>query len=267
MKMIKKILIILMWVLLTGGFVILLGYTYWEHRNSSCRSYIIRVNYGNADTLVTKEDVYLLVKRSGNSLKGQMLGDIDIEAIERTIRHQPYVAKAEVFMTVEGCVEIDVYQRQPILRIFNQKGESFYLDGSGSLMPLNPDFSARVLVATGCIEEPFSKRINYLQDTVRMRDSTEFRSVMINLFRLATFVTKDRFLRAQIDQIDVDKLGEFTLIPKVGNHIILLGNAEDLEDKFDRLLAFYKYGLSRTGWNKYNVINIKFRNQVVCSKI
>jgi len=262
-----KILVILMWVILIGGFIALLGFAVWDHNNIACKSYTIRIDYGNADTLVTVPDIYNLVKKTGNTLKGQLIGDVDVEAIERAIRHQPYIAHAEVFMTMEGVVEITVQQRQPILRIFNQKGESFYLDGMGRLLPLNPAFSARVIVATGFIDEPFSKKTNYMQDSVRRRDSADYRSVMINLHKVATYIMKDKFLRAQIEQIDVDKLGEFELIPRVGNHVIIFGNADNMEDKFERLFAFYKFGLSRTGWSRYNVINIKYRNQVVCSKI
>jgi cell division protein FtsQ len=266
-KKLIKILILSMWVLLVGGFITLLSFTLWEHNSLSCKNYVIRIDYGNADTLVTKTDIYNLIKKTGNVLKGEMIGDIDVSAIEREIRHQPYVAHAEVFLTLDGIVEINILQRQPILRIFNQKGESFYLDGMGSLLPLNPTFSARVLVANGFVDESYSKRTNYMIDSVRQKDSAEYRAVMINLLKLATYIVKDRFLRVQIEQIYVDKLGEFELLPRVGNHVIIFGPAEDLEDKFSRLFAFYKYGLSKTGWNKYNVINIKFKNQVVCSKI
>lgn len=266
-KKVVKILLVVMWVLLVGSFIALVGFANWEHDGNLCKSYSIKIDYGNADTLVTKSDIYDLVKRTGNLLKGQPIGDIDVEKVERTIRHQPYIAHAEVFVTLDGVVKISLLQRQPILRIFNQKGESFYLDGLGYLLPLNPAFSARVIVATGCIEESFARKANYLQDSLKRKDSVQFRSVMVNLYKLATFIMKDKFLRAQIDQIDVDKFGEFELIPKVGKHIIILGDAENLEDKFERLFAFYKFGLSRTGWNKYNVINVKFRNQVVCSKI
>ena len=262
-----KILILSMWILLTGGFMCLVGFTRWEHSTQGCKSYVISIDYGKADTLVTRDDIYSLVRKTGNTLKGQLIGDVDVEAIEREIKRQPYVARAEVFLTMEGVVEIQVLQRQPILRIFNLSGESYYLDGLGSLLPLNPLFSARVLAATGFIDETFSGKVNYLQDSVRSDDSLNHRSVMINLYKLGTYIVKDRFLRAQIEQIYVDKNGEFELIPRVGKHLILFGSADDIEKKFERLIAFYRYGLSRTGWNRYNVINIKYRNQVVCSKI
>ncbi len=267
MKKFLKILEITAWVLMTGGLCMLLGFTTSEHNNNICKNYIIRIDYGKADVLVTEADIYTLVKSTGNLLKGQKIGTIDFERIEREIKRQSYVEDAQAYMTLDGVVKIDVVQRQPILRIFNEKGESFYLDGLGNLLPLNPDFSARVLVATGSIRESFSKKVCYLKDSVRKNDSLFYHSVMNNLYKLSTFITKDKFLKAQIEQIYVDQNGEFELIPRIGTHIILMGNADDLEDKFERLFVFYRIGLSKTGWSRYNIINIKFKNQVVCSKI
>jgi cell division protein FtsQ len=267
MKKFLKILEIAAWVLMTGGLFTLLGFTTTEHNSDVCKKYIIRIDYGKADVLVTEGDIYTVVKSTGNILKGQHLGSIDFERIEREIKRQSYVANAQAYMTLDGVVEIDVVQRQPILRIFNEKGESFYLDGLGNLMPLNPTFSARVLVASGSIQEPFSKKVCYLTDSVRKKDSMEYHSVMNNLYKLSAYITKDKFLKAQIEQIFVDPNGEFELIPRVGTHTILMGGADNLEDKFERLFVFYRMGLSKTGWSRYNIINIKFKNQVVCSKI
>jgi cell division protein FtsQ len=267
MKKFLKILEIAAWVLMTGGLFVLLGFTASEHNNEICKKYSIRIDYGKADVLITEGDIYTVVKATGNLLKGQHLGSIDFERIEREVRRQSYVADVQSYMTLEGVVEIDVVQRQPILRIFNEKGESFYLDGLGNLMPLNPLFSARVLVATGSIREPFSRKVCYLTDSVRQKDSLEFHSVINNLYKLSAFITRDKFLRAQIEQIYVDPNGEFELIPRVGTHTILIGGADNLEDKFERLFVFYRIGLSKTGWSRYNIINIKFKNQVVCSKM
>jgi cell division protein FtsQ len=237
------------------------------HQDAVCSNYTIDIDYGKADVLVTKEDIYNIVKKTGFILKGQPVRYIDAEKIESSIRRQLYIASAEVFLSMEGDVSITVVQRQPILRIFNQKGESYYLDGKGKVLPLNPDFSARVLIASGAIDEPLQRNLNYSLDSVRAKDSMVYRSVMNNLFRLATYIVKVPFLKAQIEQIYVDKNGEMELVPRVGNNIILFGDAENIADKFTRLYIFYRMGLNRTGWNSYPVINIKYQHQVVCSKI
>jgi cell division protein FtsQ len=267
MKKFLRIVTIVVWVLLACGMVFLLGFSYKEHDSITCKSYNIDIDYGDADRLVTVDDIYTIVKQTGNLLKGQKFGYINAEKIESSIRRQPYVAKANVYLTIDGVAEVKVVQRQPILRVFNQRGESFYLDGTGSLLPLNPDFSARVMIANGSIPEPFSKFDNYLQDSIRVRDSSNYNSIMINLYSLSMYIIKDPFLKALIDEIYVNKNGEMELIPKFTNQVILFGGIENIEEKFNRLRIFYKQGLNITGWSKYNVINIKYKNQVVCSKI
>ena len=122
MKKFLKILEIAAWVLMTGGLFTLLGFTTTEHNSDVCKKYIIRIDYGKADVLVTEGDIYTVVKSTGNILKGEHLGSIDFERIEHEIKRQSYVANAQAYMTLDGIVEIDVVQRQPILRIFNEKG-------------------------------------------------------------------------------------------------------------------------------------------------
>lgn len=86
--------------------------------------------------------------------------------------------------------------------------------------------------------------------------------------------------RNQIEQINVLPNRGIELVPRVGNHIIYIGNLPEsniiskrekdveafINKKMDRLEKFYKYGLSQAGWNKYSYINIEFDNQIICKK-
>ena len=60
--------------------------------------------------------------------------------------------------------------------------------------------------------------------------------------------------------------GSMELVPRVGSHIVYLGQPTDFAKKLDRLEKFYKYGLSKAGWNKYSYINIEFHNQIICKR-
>jgi cell division protein FtsQ len=91
--------------------------------------------------------------------------------------------------------------------------------------------------------------------------------IIDQVYALSSFIEKDSFWSSNIEQIYVNESQELELVPRIGSHIILMGDTTNMKDKFDRLMVFYKEGLSKTGWNNYKVINVKFRNQVVCSKI
>ena len=86
------------------------------------------------------------------------------------------------------------------------------------------------------------------------------------LVKIALFLQEDRFWREQVEQIHVTPKQEIVLVPRIGNHIIEIGKADNLEKKLAKLEEFYKEGLSKVGWNKYNKINIEFDKQVICTK-
>ena len=89
---------------------------------------------------------------------------------------------------------------------------------------------------------------------------------MKELVDIALFLQDNRFWREQIEQIHVTPKQEIVLIPRIGNHLIELGHADNLEKKLDKLKEFYKEGLNKVGWNKYRKLNIEFDKQVICTK-
>ena len=101
---------------------------------------------------------------------------------------------------------------------------------------------------------------------MEMSDSLKQFSCLDELFELADFIRKDEFWSSQIQQIKVEANGELTLIPTVGDHHILLGNTDKMDQKFKKLLLFYRKGLNRTGWDQYSRINLKYKDQVICTK-
>ncbi len=52
----------------------------------------------------------------------------------------------------------------------------------------------------------------------------------------------------------------------VGNQTIIFGNADSLESKFSKLSAFYKQVWAKSGFEKYEIINVSFANQVVATR-
>lgn len=261
-KVAKKV----MWALLFAGAFVLLGFVNYEQRGETIRDLTIRVNYGQADILITRNDIDSLIRSGAGQVKGKALWQLDIEKIEKPIRTQSYVEDANVYVTNDGEIVVDVLQRQPVLRIITRNNTSFYIDGHGQILPLNPNFPARVLVASGNISDSCIRHAPKAFDSL-LSDSTASGGSLSSLFRMAIFISNNPFFRSQISQIFVNEKSEIELIPAVGNHVILFGKAEDIGEKFSKLFVFYKHGLNQVGWNKYDIINIKYKNQVVCSKI
>jgi cell division protein FtsQ len=86
------------------------------------------------------------------------------------------------------------------------------------------------------------------------------------IYELAKFIHNDPFWESQIEQIYRNDKGEYELIPRVGGHLILFGDYENYREKFRNLRAFYRKGLNNVGWNQYLKINLKYDNQIICTK-
>ena len=98
------------------------------------------------------------------------------------------------------------------------------------------------------------------------KNKNEPQPLACRLFNFAKYINNDKFWKAQISQVYVVDQNNIELIPRVGPHTILLGSLDDYELKMEKLKLFYEQALTEEGWNKYKQINLKYRNQIVCTK-
>jgi len=192
--------------------------------------------------LKEKEIINSIVK-AGLSPIGKDLATINTAEIVEKLKENRFIKRSECFKTVDGIVRIKVYQRIPVLRVFSTKG-NYYIDNEGEKIPVPENFAAYVPLASGYIDDEYAKN---------------------QLFEFAMFLMQDKFWNSQIKQIYVAQNGDVELTPAVGKHQIILGKIENYKENLEKLQLFYEKGLSKMGWNKYSVINLKFKNQVVCT--
>ena len=90
--------------------------------------------------------------------------------------------------------------------------------------------------------------------------------VLSNIHSLAKMMKQDSVMNALVEQIYIKPNGQMMLATKAGSHLIEFGDTSNAPEKIENLKAFYKYGLTKTGWKKYRLINLTYNNQVVCTK-
>lgn len=245
--------------------IALLGFANSALSHAICKEIEITIDRTNGNYFVEEEDIFDLVYFEMDTLLGRAISEINTYHLEHKLNNHSAIQNTEVYKTIDGKLMIDVQQRTPIVRVFNQLGESFYLDSTGKVMPPSSSYTARVLIASGNIDELYSEVISLNFSAID--DSLSALMILDDLFILSQFIRKNKFWNAQIEQLYVNKDYEIELIPRVGNHRIVLGDATAIQEKFDKLKIFYFKGLSKTGWNEYSVVNLKYANQVVCTKI
>jgi len=246
----KRILISLAWIICFGGLVVLMSFIEGKKSELVCKD--VKVFIPGNQFFIDREEVDNILQVNSRSLIGRRMQNINIQALESKLKANPFIEFAKVYTDMDGVINVEISQRQPILRVMNRFDQDFYVDQHGLKIPLSTNFTARVLVANGYIDEAFANNVDSLHTPI----ATE-------LFRTADYIRKDSLWDAQIAQLYVNKDHEIELIPRVGNNRILIGHADSLESKFHNLLVFYKKALPLVGWDAYKVINVKYANQVV----
>lgn len=257
-KVIRKIIFVTMWVLISGGMLTLLIAAVGKQKRNTCKDYAITIKGNEKDLFLSKADVLKTLKVATNgNIKGQSKKSFNLLRLENLLEENEWVKDAQLYFDNKDVLHVSVIERQPIARIFTSGGKTFYIDNEIQMMKLSGRRTAVLPVFTGFP----AKKIQTKKDSVLLND------VRIT----AQLINNDSFWTAQVAQIDMktsesDEGWEFEMIPVVGNHIIKLGDGHNITQKFNRLFIFYKEVLSRTGFNKYKTIDVRYAGQVIGGK-
>ncbi len=269
----KKISRLAGWSFVIAGFFITVGFTEKRQHAMLCSEVnIVMTNPANIG-FIEENDIRQVIRDKFGVLEGKPLNAINISLLENIINNNPFVARAEVFSAVDGRLDVEVIPRNPVVRIMNGFNESFYVDEEGMFMPLSEKYSASVPLVNGFITDREAMHRVRVPGNKEAADTSFHARTLEKACMLADYIRRHDFWNAQVEQIYVNPAGELELVPRVGHHTILFGDItgmngymKEISEKLDKLFLFYKEGLSRQGWDKYNTINLKYKDQIVCTK-
>ena len=259
-------------------------------RNSPVRKIKVVVDYAGCDTLVSSQSLHDLVVEKMPTLGSQQVKNVNCKKVSETICSNVYVEHCETSVSIGRDIVIHATQRTPIIRLFATKDVSVeqkpaidslgikaqtitrtashecYLDKEGCYMPLSNEGSADVLVGNGYIKQHLPIRCDSVNfKAMAEQDSTKGQP-LAQIWALAMFLHKHQEYGPLFDQLYMDEKGDLCLAPKVGNHIVIVGDADNLEKKFSDLLVFYHKAMNQVGWNTYKQINLKYKKQIICTQ-
>jgi cell division protein FtsQ len=248
-KIIWKILFVALWVTIGGGMLTLLIAAIGKQKRDQCKDYSIKIKSAGKNLFVDDKAIIKILELAGKGkIKGQKKSAFNLLEIEWLLKNNVWIKDADLYFDNHNVLHVSVTEREPVARVFTLTGKSFYVDDAGTMMPLSDKMSARVPVFTGFPAKVISKRDSVLLDNVR---ST------------AGFILHDPFWMSQVSQIDITTDRNFEMVPVIGNHTVLFGDGENMEQKFHRLFVFYKNVLSQSGFDKYKAINVQYAGQVI----
>jgi len=249
----KAVLYGSIWTICLSALVVLMSLI--EVKKHDLRCINVKVLIPGSRSFIDRAQIDSILLAQQGPLVGRWLNRINIHLLENKLKANPFIEMAKIYVDMDGIIHVQIEQREPVLRILNLTNQDFYIDRNGFKIPTSPIFTAGVLVASGFILEDFSG----LVDTLKT-------GIAHDLYVTALFIRKDTLWNDQIEQLYVNVQNEIEMVPRIGNHKIILGNADSLQVKFRNLLLFYKEALPKVGWDAYKSINLKYANQIVCEK-
>ena len=243
------------------AFYLVMAITSWntpDKKHRICTKVNINISDSNNSGFLSAEEIKAILEKDKLYPLNRQLSSIEPRKIEEALKVGPFVDTAQCYITENGHINIRISQRMPIIRIKNNKGEDYYLDDNGGILP-NSKYTSDLIIATGDISKWFAH---------------------FAITPMAKAINKSEFWFNQIEQINVRPDRGIELVPRVGNHIIFIGylpirrnkaaNDKGIDEfvtkKLERTEKFYRYGLSQAGWNKYSYIDVEFDNQIICKR-
>lgn len=251
---IKNILLATFWIALGCATIFLLVAAIKTKGAQQCKGVEINIHGVSNNFFVDKNDIlHVITSLEKTNPVGKAIGRFNLKNLEAEMEKNVWVKSAELFFDNNENLQVVVQEREPIARVFTSTGTTFYIDEELAILPLSDKFSARLPVFT-----------NFSADKNGFTKADS--NLLMNIKTISLAIQKDSFSMAMVEQIDITAQQSFEMIPKIGNQLIVFGDATDVDAKLGKLKMFYKDIMVKAGWDTYSVINVAYKNQVVAKR-
>jgi cell division protein FtsQ len=200
---------------------------------------------------VEEKEIRQLIESAFPELKmGLSVQEIPLNGLEERLLAHPFIQSAEASVGQKGIVKLSIRQHLPIARIARPMGADGYITKEGLIIPTSSTYTSRVLILEG----------NYVDQLINQGNL----DMMPELLPLIQFITQDEFWNAQVTGLEINHRNDIRIHQQVGKQVSDFGDALDFVRKFKRIEVLYKEILPRKGWNAYERISVKYKNQIVC---
>lgn len=205
-----------------------------------CNGVRINVSQNEMSQFVTATDIdHELggIQAKAGSLSAS---EIDLHDIEQHLGKLSFVENVNCLRLANDMISIDVVPLIPVARVFDNSG-SYYINRSGKHLQASPRYQIDVPVLI-------------IEDTI---------PDLPGVIGLLDQINGNEKWSQLVSALKIDTEGDIFIIPSIRGHIVNIGDANNFDNKMDRLFAFYKEVLDVKGWNYYDTVTVKFANQVI----
>ena len=206
---------------------------------------VINIDKNSPTKFVTKEGVIQKLGKTADKIKHTPIAELNIEKIERQLSQDNSFENVECYITSDNKLQIDIVPMIPEIRVFSPDGKSYYINKDGKRIDTGNEFFMDVPVVTGNFDQKFPAK---------------------NILPVTRHIAADDYLKNLITMIEVKSATNILLYPCIKGQVINIGDTTELTKKFDNLTLFYRKVMNHKGWETYDTISVKFRNQIVATR-
>ena len=218
-------------------------YSFTSKRNEERKLSKVDIEFADSENFITYAKVNKLLIQNFDTVTSISKDKLDLNTVEKRLDKDPMIDKAEIYTTVDGKIKAEIKQRKPIARVYEGEN-SYYIDGKGKKMPLSENYTARVPLVTGELNKVEQKKLNELLE----------------------YIYADDFLKKNIIGIEVKPTGGVRMMNRNYDYEIQFGKIINIDRKFKNYKAFFQDAVKDTLIQNYKTVNLKFTQQVVCTK-
>ena len=185
---------------------------------------------------IDEKDVKEMVKKSNPTKK---IGDINIPELEKKLNQLPAVDSANVYLNLNGNLNLDIKQRVPAFRL-SKDDRDFYVDEKGVEFPISKNYSFPCMLVMGNVKQ----------------------SEYVKLAELISKIDNDDFSKKYFIGI-AKKKGNYELLTNEGYFKVEIGDLEKIDLKVKGFKAFVEKYLIHQNPEKYTKVSVKYDNQIV----
>ena len=223
-------------IFVAGIWIFLLRFSLQRFNNRPLEDIVVKMLQKKPVSFINDKIVREIIRKENPTNR---IGDLNILSLERTIRAMPMVDSANVYLKLNGQLNLDISQRIPIFRL-SKKDQSFYVDEKGVEFPASNNYSYQCMLVSGKV-------------------SSEEYPMLVELVKI---INRDDFSKNFF--VGISKKGnDYYLMTNEGNYVVELGRLENLGFKIKGFKTFVEKYLIYQDQMKYSKISVKYDNQIV----
>lgn len=255
----KKALGISLFVIILLGLLTGAGFLLHNYFNDSLKGVNISITRNVDDGFINYEEIYNIVVDICDTTNNKHIISIPVDSINKVLWTNPWVTDVRTLIDLNSVLNVQLVECEPIVRIYNDKNKSVYIDEDGDIFPVDNQYVPRLLIGNGFLDFPSDKYGN-------ISDEVYLNTDLPVIFEVMKAVLNNDFSRSCVKQVYFDKNKNFKFSMNNTDIIVIFGDDNNIDDKLVKMEQFFLKMQGNPELDNFKEININFNNQVVCTK-